>query len=151
MGTTYVRAELRRLVSARADHLCEYCLIHADDTFFGCEVDHIVSEKHGGATSLDNLAYACLLCNRSKGSDIASVTPGTGELVRFFNPRTDRWRDHFRLATDGITIESLTAIGEATSRILGFNDRERLSERQAMYQVNRYPTPAARQRILGGG
>ncbi len=43
--------------------LCEYCLIHEDDTFFGCEVDHIISQKHGGPTEPENLAYACLPCN----------------------------------------------------------------------------------------
>ena len=46
MGTaSYISPELRRLVAARAEGLCEYCLIHEDDTFFGCEVDHILSEK----------------------------------------------------------------------------------------------------------
>lgn len=60
-------------MAERADHLCEYCLIHEDNTFFGCQVDHIISEKHGGATALDNLAYACAVCNRAKGSDVGSV------------------------------------------------------------------------------
>lgn len=149
MSTGYVSADLRRLISARADHLCEYCLIHSDDTFFGCEIDHIVSEKHGGPTREDNLAYACLVCNRNKGSDIASIVPGTDERVRFFNPRTERWRDHFHLDSDGFTILALTAIGEATSRILGFNAGERLLERQALLQAGRYPTQAARKRIQG--
>lgn len=58
MGS-YVSPELRRQVSERADHLCEYCLVHETDTFFGCQVDHIISEKHGGQTVLENLAYAC--------------------------------------------------------------------------------------------
>src|SRR3954447_2644281 len=114
MSETYISAELRRLVTARADRLCEYCLIHEDDTFFGCEVDHIVSEKHGGPTEAANLALACLFCNRNKGSDIASLVPGTKQLVRFFNPRSDAWSEHFRLGRDGITIVPLTAIGEAT-------------------------------------
>ena len=61
MSQTYVSVELRRLVLFRADRRCEYCLIHEDDTFFGCEVDHIVSEKHDGPTVADNLAYACLV------------------------------------------------------------------------------------------
>jgi HNH endonuclease len=39
---------LRWFVATRADHLCEYCLIHAEDTFVGCHIDHIISEKHGG-------------------------------------------------------------------------------------------------------
>jgi hypothetical protein len=151
VSTEYIHAELRRLVSSRADHLCEYCLLHAEDTFFGCEIDHVISEKHGGSSKEDNLAYACLICNRNKGSDIASIAPRTGELVRLFNPRTDRWRDHFRLGPDGITIESLTEIGEATARILGFNDAERLLERQALLQAGWYPTPAAHKRMAGTG
>jgi len=50
MSQTYIPTELRRLVVVRAGGFCEYCLIYEDDTFFGCEVDHIVSEKHGGLT-----------------------------------------------------------------------------------------------------
>ena len=49
---------LRQQVAIRADFLCEYCLIADEDTFFGCEVDHIISLKHGGSSELDNLAYA---------------------------------------------------------------------------------------------
>ncbi len=149
MSTDYVSAELRRLVISRADSLCEYCLLHADDTFFGCEVDHIISLKHGGLTREENLAYACLFCNRNKGSDIASIIPGTDERVRFFNPRTDLWHDHFRLGTDRIMIVPLTSIGEATSRIFGFNSSERLLEREALFLSGRYPTPAAWRRIQG--
>jgi 5-methylcytosine-specific restriction endonuclease McrA len=59
MSVTYISAELRRHVVARAEELCEYCLIAQEDTFYGCEVDHILSEKHGGATQEDNLSFAC--------------------------------------------------------------------------------------------
>jgi len=149
LSTTYIGAELRRLVIARAESLCEYCLLHEDDTFFGCEVDHIISEKHGGPTEENNLALACLTCNRNKGSDIASLVPGTTTLVRFFNPRTDRWSEHFWLGSDGITITTLTDIGEATARIFGFNTDERLLERQALQIVSRYPTAAAQRHIRG--
>ena len=73
MGS-YIRDDLRRLVAARADRLCEYCLIHEDDAYFGCEVDHIISVKHGGPTVAENLAYACAFCNRQKGSDFVSIS-----------------------------------------------------------------------------
>jgi len=86
---SYISAALRQLVATRADYLCEYCLIHEEDTFFGCEVDHIISEKHGGQTAEGNLAYACAFCNRSKGSDVGSIVHQTGLFARFFNPRTD--------------------------------------------------------------
>lgn len=144
MSGAYIGANLRRQVVARAKRLCEYCLIHEEDTFFGCEVDHIISQKHGGPTEEHNLALACLICNRNKGSDIASLSPETGELVRLFNPRTDRWREHFRITRDGVTIDALTPIGEATVRILGLNQGERLLERQALLAEGRYPPEAAR-------
>ena len=73
MSKTYVSVALRRLVKTRAESLCEYCLIREEDTYFGCQVDHIISEKHGGPTQESNLAYACSYCNRNKGSDIGSI------------------------------------------------------------------------------
>lgn len=106
----------------------------------GCEVDHIISVKHGGSSDADNLAYACALCNRAKGSDVGSISM-TGEFTRFFNPRTDRWSEHFRL--EGSSIQSLTAIGEVTARILAFNDSPRLHEREEMIRFGKYPSEAA--------
>ncbi len=140
MSTSYITAQLRRFVIQRAGRLCEYCLIHEDDTYWGCQIDHIISEKHGGETKADNLAHACSFCNRNKGSDVASITLD-GQFIRFFNPRIDKWSAHFRL--DGITITPLTNIGEVTARILGFNQIDRLFERQELLELGRYPTLAA--------
>jgi 5-methylcytosine-specific restriction endonuclease McrA len=50
MSRLYINAELRRLVSDRAAHLCEYCLYPEGDGL-GFQVDHIISLKHGGATT----------------------------------------------------------------------------------------------------
>src|SRR5437763_12968755 len=107
---------------------------------YGCEVDHIISLKHGGASEPDNLAYACAPCNRAKGSDIGSISTG-GEFIRFFNPRTDSWAEHFGLK--GGTIQQLTTIGEVTAHILGFNDSARLHEREEMIRFGKYPSEAA--------
>ena len=139
--SSYINADLRHLVATRAEYLCEYCLIHEDDTFVGCQVDHIISVKHSGSTEVDTLAYACAVCNRQKGSDIGSILWQTGEFIRFFNPRVDHWADHFRL--DGAVIEPLTEIGEVTARILGFNHSDRILERQNLIAMGRYPTTSA--------
>ncbi len=139
--SSHVSESLRSELAARADYLCEYCLIHETDTFFGCEVDHVISVKHGGTSEANNLAYACMFCNRRKGSDTGSIDWETGEFVRFFNPRSDRWADHFGL--NGASIESQTAIGAVTARILGFNDADRALEQEILIAVNRYPSPAA--------
>lgn len=141
----YVSEELRRRVITRAEHLCEYCLIDIEDTFFGGEMDHIVSVKHGGITEADNLAYTCQPCNRNKGSDLGSMYWPSGQLVRFFHPRTDHWADYFAL--HGARIQPLTAIGEVTARILDFNSEERLQERQGLIAQGRYPSPAAVMRM----
>jgi hypothetical protein len=142
----YISPEVRREVAARADSLCEYCLIAEEDTFFGCEVEHIISLKHGGSSALENLAYACTFCNRHKGSDVGSVSE-SGEFSRFFNPRTDRWADHFQLGQT--IIRPLTIIGEVTARILQFNHSDQLLERQALLAVGRYPNKAASARVTG--
>lgn len=135
--SSYIGAEMRRSTIARAGERCEYCLIRESDTFFGCEVDHIISVKHGGSSDSNNLAYACMFCNRQKGSDLGSIVWRTGELVRFFNPRVDRWMDHFAL--EGARIDPLTDIGEVTARILEFNSEERILEREELISAGRYP------------
>jgi hypothetical protein len=142
----WISAELRRVVAARADFLCEYCLVAEENTFYGCEVDHIISLKHGGASVADNLAYACAACNRYKGSDIGSISLFTDEFSRFFNPRTDRWAEHFCLEQEFIM--PLTIIGEVTAHIFEFNNSERLHEREEMIHFGKYPNEAALARMM---
>jgi HNH endonuclease len=145
VSVTYIPAQLRRAVLHRADWLCEYCLIHEDDTFLGCQVDHIIAEKHGGITDFTNLALACTNCNRAKGSDIATLVDE--DLVRLFNPRLDSWSEHFELAYDGMTIMPRSLIGRATTRILALNTSDRLFEREALRDASRYPSPQAQKRM----
>ena len=141
MSRPYISEELRRLVAERAAHICEYCLISEADRSSSYQVDHIISVKHGGSTTLDNLAYACIYCNLQKGSELGSIVWRTGELVRFFNPRRDFWGEHFRL--DEAVIQPLTDIGEVTARIFAVNSDNRLVEKQALIAVDRYPSEAA--------
>lgn len=136
----WISHELRQTIAARTTLLCEYCLIAEADTFYGCEVDHIISLKHGGSSKADNLAYACALCNRSKGSDIGSIC-AIGEFTRFFNPRSDRWAEHFLL--EQAVIRPLTTVGEVTAHILEFNNSPRLHEREEMIRFGKYPSEAA--------
>ncbi|WP_375496473.1 HNH endonuclease [uncultured Nostoc sp.] len=145
MSRPYINAELRRLVASRAEHICEYCLVSEVDRSSGCQVDHIISVKHGGATTADNLCYACIFCNLQKGTDLGSINWQTGELVRFFNPRRDFWGDHFRL--DEAVIRHQTDIGEVTARILDFNSDDRIIERQALIASGQYPSVSALKQI----
>ena len=145
---SYVPAESRRIVAERANYLCEYCLVHEDDRGFGCQIDHIISEKHGGRTDVSNLAYACAPCNRAKGSNVGSIAEPTGLLTRLYNPRTDKWHQHFKL--DGLRIVGVSEIGEVTVKTLRLNHDDRLLEREILRAMNRYPSAAATQRMAGG-
>jgi hypothetical protein len=136
-----VNDALRAEVARRANYRCEYCLIREDDAGFRHQVDHVLSRKHGGVSSLENLAYACILCNRRKGSDVASVDSQTGTIIPLFHPRRDRWAEHFRI--DGELIQPLTAVGRVTLQLLRLNAPERLSERRLLQTLGVYPPPVA--------
>jgi hypothetical protein len=125
----------RVLAIERSHRRCEYCQIHEDDAGFPHQIDHIISRKHGGSSGIGNLAYACILCNRYKGTDIASIDR-TGRPIRLFNPRRDSWDEHFKL--DGPIIQPLTAVGEVTARILRLNRTERIIERRLLQALGSY-------------
>jgi hypothetical protein len=128
---------VRKLVESRAFGRCEYCLLDQTDAGLPHEIDHVISRKHGGTSDPENLAFSCYLCNRYKGSDIAALHPGTGELVRLFHPRQDRWPEHFRIA--GPILVPLTNIGAGTSQLLRLNVPARVVERRLLQSLDRYP------------
>lgn len=140
MIPTRISAALRREVRERAGERCEYCLLPESEAIFPHEPDHLVALKHGGATMSANLALACFDCNRFKGSDIASVDPITGELVALFNPRTQRWANHFGLR--GGVIVPLTAVGRVTEKLLQLNLGSRVEVRERLVAINAYPSKA---------
>lgn len=137
MSSTYIPVALRQQVFDRAARRCEYCLLAEEHAFYPHEADHIIAEKHGGDTTAENLALACFDCNRFKGSDIASVDVITGELVPLFNPRTQEWKDHFRV--EGGKIIPLTPVGRATEQLLKLNLAPRVEVRATLAKTGRFP------------
>lgn len=131
-----IPARLRRELAQRAEYRCEHCLIPERCAGFDHQVDHVISKKHGGSHAVDNLAFCCVLRNRHKGPDIGSLD-GQGNFVRFFNPRTDQWADHFVLSRP--VIEPRTPEGEVTARVLRLNDARRVMERRLLQQLGAYP------------
>ncbi len=133
MSTTRISAALRRLVRTRAQDCCEYCLIPEMASFATHEIDHGIAEKHGGATVEENLALSCKPCNKHKGSDLSSIDPETGEIVRLYQPRRDVWERHFRLE-DGVIVPT-TDVGRVTVRLLQMNRAARVQERVLAQQA----------------
>jgi hypothetical protein len=58
-------------------------------------------------------------------------------MIPLFNPRRDRWTDHFSLR--GFVIEPLTPSGIVTSRLLKLNIDKRVAERRLLAAVGRFP------------
>jgi 5-methylcytosine-specific restriction endonuclease McrA len=132
-----ISTALRQLVFERAEGRCEYCLLPQAMTAHKHEPDHIVPRQHDGETIVENLALACARCNRYKGYNVGSFDSETGDLVPFYNPRTQEWSAHFRL--EGATIQPLTPAGRVTAKMLHLNDADRVEERQQLIEVNLYP------------
>lgn len=137
MSNTYIPAQIRKDVWERAKGCCEYCLLHSEDAFFTHEVDHIISEKHRGTTTLDNLCLSCFECNRYKGSDIGSLDIETDTFTQLYNPRIDKWETHFRL--ENVTVIPITAVGRVTEFLLQLNTEDRRERREVLFTYKRYP------------
>ena len=120
-------AAFREKVAVRAGHSCEYCQTPEPASFAPHQLDHVIALKHGGETTLDNLALSCTLCNRRKGSDLSSLDPATGRLEPLFHPRRDHWHEHFELH-DGQLV-GLSPSGRATIYLLRLNHPHRVQER----------------------
>src|ERR671923_2839417 len=125
-----ISRSMQQQVRERAKGSCEYCHLPDTLTTLPFQIDHIIAEKHGGPTILENLAYCCLHCNAFKGPNIAGVDQETQQVVRLFHPRKDRGEEHF--AWEGSRLLGRTSIGRATIAVLAMNARYRLEVRQAL-------------------
>jgi hypothetical protein len=127
-----LHADLVRQIWRRAGHRCEYCHLPTADVLAPFQIDHIIARQHGGQAELENLALACIHCNRYKGPNLAGIDPSTGEVVRLFHPRRDIWAEHFQWS--GPDLKALTAIGHVTIQVLLINDPEMRSFRLALIE-----------------
>jgi hypothetical protein len=129
-----VDAALREAVKVRARNRCEYCRVRQEHVpYTRLQVEHIRPKKHGGDDTLANLALACDRCNFSKGPNLSGVDSETGSIVVLFNPREQRWEDHF--AHRGPLIEGCTPTGRATVAVLNMNESHRVQLREELIRA----------------
>lgn len=103
------------------------------------EIEHLLPSSLGGTDDRKNLWLSCHRCNKLRSNRLAATDPLTGEEVSIFNPRRDRWGDHFAWEQDGLLIVGLTACGRATAATLNLNDRYHLSARAVWILARAYP------------
>jgi hypothetical protein len=100
-------------------------------------IDHVIPRAASGPTESDNLALACVSCSLRKWARQTAADPDTGEDAPLFNPRTQRWGEHFRW--DGVRLVALTATGRATAAALAMNRPMILAIRQEETVRGRHP------------
>ncbi len=139
MSQTHIPRELRQLVAEQARYRCGYCQTQEAVIGSSMEMDHIVPEALGGATTEENLWLACSLCNSFKGVRITALDPGTGEIVALFNPRTQPWREHFAWEGKGTLVVGRTPIGRATVIALRLNRASLVEARERWVKAGWHP------------
>jgi hypothetical protein len=124
-------------VRQRANDRCEYCgLLQDEDPFFRFNTEHVIPRQHGGGDELTNLALARHHCNLHKGPNLAGIDPDSGELVALFNPRRQRWEEHFERRE--VWVLGRTPVGRATVRVMAMNAEEQ-RELRAVLEVDAEP------------
>lgn len=129
--------DVRAAVIDRASNHCEYCRLSQVGQEAEFHIDHITPISAGGATTLDNLALACVSCSLRKGARLTAIDPQTDRESPLFNPRDQTWTDHFRW--DGVRLVGLTSIGRATVAALSMNRSLILAIREEERVRGRHP------------
>jgi hypothetical protein len=132
----------RLAVRDRAQGRCEYCLSPDDCSSAPFTIEHIIPVGRGGPDVLESLAWACGGCNGSKGIAMDALDPETGALAALFNPRRDRWEEHFTWDINPLLIIGKSAIGRATIARLHLNRPELLMLRRLLTLAERHPPNA---------
>ncbi len=126
-------------VRERARHRCEYCLTAEWLTGQAGEVDHIAPRAQGGSSHIDNLCLACAACNGFKLDRTAALDAETNQLAPLFNPRAQRWAEHFMWSDEGTRIIGLTAHGRVTITTLKMNRPLVVAARAIWVEMQRHP------------
>lgn len=127
------------VVSRRAGHRCEYC--RAPEVIFNFlfEVEHITPVSRHGADEDSNLALSCRACNLFKADHVTGEDEVSGDEVRLFHPRSDRWEDHFRIEEETGAIYGRTPVGRATAARLRINTLLQLEARRQWMRLGLFP------------
>ena len=133
-------AAIIQVVAERAGHRCEYCRAPEAIFNFPFEVEHVVPKGRGGADHAANWALSCRACNLHKSDGVDFMDPETQKVVPLFNPRRDRWEEHFRVEDPTGALVGLTPVGRATVDCLRMNRPAQLQARRQWMRLKLFPT-----------
>ncbi|NEO27970.1 MAG: HNH endonuclease [Kamptonema sp. SIO4C4] len=134
-----ISEELRAKLRQQTGNRCGYCQSLQKYILGILQVDHIFPKALGGSDEEENLWLACSLCNNYKGIQTQGIDPVENIRVRLFNPRQQRWSDHFTWSETGTEIIGLTPCGRATVIALQLNNKIAVTVRQQWVKAGWHP------------
>jgi len=137
-----MHSTLKNKVVERAQGSCEYCRSQARFATQSFSIEHIIPQSKGGQNALDNLALACQGCNNHKYNKTEAIDPITGEIAPLYNPRQQKWPDHFTWNEDFSLIIGMTTIGRVTVETLRLNRAGLVNLRRVLYMASEHPPPS---------
>ena len=135
----------KEAIFERAGGCCEYCLSLPSFSSQPFSIEHIHHQHLGGGSDLDNLALSCKGCNWHNGTRTEWRDPATRNIVPLYNPRQQRWDDHFSWEDDFSIVIGITPTGRATIEVLHLNREGVVNLRRALRQIGVHP-PALTER-----
>lgn len=139
MKAKRVSRAVRRRVAEAAGYRCGYCLTSQEIVGPLLEIDHLIPEALGGTSDEANLWLACPHCNGAKAARTDAIDPVTGQTVSLFNPRHNKWSEHFTWAEEGALIDGITPVGRATVEALKMNHPDIVAARRMWMDVGWHP------------
>lgn len=118
---------------------CEYCKSQDKYSPTAFTIDHVLPESLDGTSDIENLAYACFLCNRLKSNKLKVFDTITEKWMPLFSPRQHNWNDHFSWSEDATQVIGLTAIGRCTIKELRLNREKLIEYRQCIIPFGTHP------------
>lgn len=126
-------------VAKRARGRCEYCGAPERLQSSLLEVEHVFPQSRGGSNEPDNLALACRACNLRKQDRTEFLDEVTGSAAAIFDPRKNKWSEHFEFDPDTCFVHGLTPTGRATVALLDLNNAQQVRARSIWVQLRTYP------------
>lgn len=131
----HVKSRIRKTAKNR----CGYCQSQQKYVLGVLEIEHIIPKASAGSDDEENLWLSCRLCNSYKGTQTRAIDPISEQSAQLFNPRTQRWSQHFTWSEDGVYIIGVTPCGRATVVALQLNNIYAVTVRQAWTSVGWHP------------
>jgi 5-methylcytosine-specific restriction endonuclease McrA len=129
----------REAIELRAGRRCEYCRAPQPATGIRYHLEHVFPESLGGTDDIGNLALACPTCNYYKSNHLLGKDEEGSPGRPLFNPRKDRWDEHFEFNRATLQLKGKTVQGSGTVKRLRMNDHMQIEARALWVELDLYP------------